>query len=209
MTQGQVDKRFLLDVAAHSILQLTPYGGMLSSAWSAYKQEKTNLRLENFIAALRDDFSTFKADAEKIKSEELEGLGRLIDSTLEKIHSASSDEKLDMFRRFIESAVRNPGLDGFDEREVFLNDLADMSLLEVKLLVYLFSQNNPVMIIHLPCEGVDVYATLGAVTRLKGRGFIESSRGNYMMNGVGDESLLEIIRLSGYGRKFVNFCLPT
>jgi hypothetical protein len=82
-----------------------------------------------------------------------------------------------------------------------------MSLLECELLALLLSQTEQVQVGSLQKPGSEQYAIVGAVSRLKSRGFLASSPGRLSIGGSEDNALLELVTVSSYGRKFHSFCL--
>lgn len=193
-------------IAFNAAIQLIPYvGGPISSVWSSYKQELINKRVEEFHAKVIADIEELK-NVHVSSEVDPERLEDLISKVYEKVESESSGSKVELLRRFLKSALKNPPTNDYDERLVFLNDLSSMSDLECWVLSVL-ANHGPVIVGGLRVEGISPYAFVGAVERLRGRGFIVSLRVNFVSNGGADEILSSQVSISDYGNKFVKHCL--
>lgn len=208
MGTDKISTRSMIEIGVNAALQLVPIAGSpISSVWSAIRQEKTNLRMERFLQGVIADVERLKSQGVTANTETPETVAKLVESAFEKVESEANEDKLGMFRRYIESTLRAPPTEDFDQRKTYLNELSSISMLECSVLAFFFQSKESVQIKNLSSPGVDVYAILGAINRLKGRGFVVARRGGFMMNGVNDESLEEIISLSDYGTKFAEYCL--
>lgn len=207
--ENNISGKSKVEMGVNAILQLVPIAGpSISSVWTSYRQEKKNLRFEKFMREVLHDLGSLAECRKDLSGEEAEELGRLIELTLEKVESQSSDERLGLLRQFLESSISEPPLDEFDEKKVFLEELSSLSDMEIRVLVYLYQNPDPIQIKSLNLPSVDGYAALGGINKSKSRGFIAARRGAFVMNGMADEAFDEIIFLSDYGRSFVSYWLP-
>ena len=133
-------------------------------------------------------------------------LEAIVDSLHEKVEAEPTDEKRAYFRRYLKSTLKNPVTTDFDERKFFLNSLDEMTLLECELLAFL-TKNGPTQVGTLSKPGVEQYAIVGAIGRLKSRGFVATTQNSFAIGGGADNSLQEIASVSAFGAKFHAFCI--
>ena len=124
-----------------------------------------------------------------------------------KIKSEPTLEKRQFFKNYFKNTLKFPVAGNFDERKFFLDALAEMSLLECELLAFINSQANSLQVGSLQKPGTDKYAIVGAIGRLKSRGFITATQGSFAVGGGADNSLQEIVSVSSFGKSFIAFCL--
>lgn len=192
------------EITIQTGLQLVPYvGGALSTAYFSTKQEKRFKRIESFCEELADKINRLQVQFVPFESHDVESLTSLIEELFDKIEKEHSNQKREYFKQFFINALKTPTKENnFDERHIFLEALAHMTVLEFELLLlYYFeiSKNSPGM--DLPEADLDVIT--GATARLKMFGLLESkyfSLGEMM-------HAKESINISGFGVKFLNFCL--
>jgi len=84
-----------------------------------------------------------------------------------------------------------------------------MSLLECELLAFISSQLRPVLVGDIQKSGIDQYAIVGAIGRLKSFGFLKSFQRSFTIGGDQDNALLEQVQVSSFGKEFVDFCLKS
>jgi len=118
-------------------------------------------------------------------------------------------EKRVFLKAYLKSTLIHPVKGNYDQRRFFLDTLDSMSLLECELLGLLYKKTEPVRVGALQKPGVDQYAIVGAVGRLKTYGFLVSGQPGINIGGGQDNILLEIVKVSDYGRSFCEFCLRT
>ena len=82
-----------------------------------------------------------------------------------------------------------------------------MSLLECEVLGNLYNQTNQVRVGDIQKSGVDQYAIVGAIGRLKSFGFLVSGQASFSIGGGVDNMLNETVKVSNFGRRFCEFCL--
>jgi len=195
------------DLAIQTGMQLIPYvGGSLCTAYFGFKQEKRFKRIESFYAELANELKDIKDAIPSIDKQNGPALEAIVDSLHEKVEAEPTDEKRAYFRRYLKSTLKNPVTTDFDERKFFLNSLDEMTLLECELLAFL-TKNGPTQVGTLSKPGVEQYAIVGAIGRLKSRGFVATTQNSFAIGGGADNSLQEIASVSAFGAKFHAFCI--
>lgn len=195
------------DLAIQTGMQLIPYvGGSLCTAYFGFKQEKRFKRIESFYAELANELKDIKDAIPSIDKQNGPALEAIVDSLHEKVEAEPTDEKRAYFRRYLKSTLKNPVTTDFDERKFFLNSLDEMTLLECELLAFL-TKNGPTQVGALSKPGVEQYAIVGAIGRLKSRGFVATTQNSFAIGGGADNSLQEIASVSAFGAKFHAFCI--
>lgn len=201
------DKR---DLVIQAGMQLVPYvGGSLSSLYFGAKQEKRFKRLESFYQEIASEVEKMKGTISSIDKQDPVALEAIIESLHEKVEAEPTQEKREFFKNYFKNTLRNPIAGNFDERKYFLDSLGDMTLLECDLLAFVNSQPTPIQVGTIQKPGTDKYAIVGAIGRLKSRGFLTAAQGSFSVGGGADNSLQEIVSISSFGKSFVSFCLTT
>lgn len=199
------DKR---DLVIQAGMQLVPYvGGPLSALYFGAKQEKRFKRLESFYQEVAAEIEKMKDGIASMDKQDPVALEAIIESLHEKIESEPTLEKRQFFKNYFKNTLKYPVAGNFDERKYFLDALAEMSLLECELLAFINSQTNALQVGSLQKPGTDKYAIVGAIGRLKSRGFITATQGSFAVGGGADNSLQEIVSVSSFGKAFIVFSL--
>jgi hypothetical protein len=199
------DKR---DLVIQAGMQMVPYvGGPLSAIYFGAKQEKRFKRLESFYQEVAVEVEAMRDSISSMEEQNPIALEAIIEALHEKVEAETTLEKQRFFKNYFKSTLKHPIKDNFDERKFFLDTLAEMSLLECELLAFINSQANSFHVRDIQKPGTDKYAIVGAIGRLKSRGFVAASQGTFTIGGSSDNSLEEIVSTSSFGKSFVNFCL--
>ena len=74
---------------------------------------------------------------------------------------------------------------------------------------FFHKNTEPVRVGQIQKPGVDQYAIVGAVGRVKTYGFLVSGQPGLNIGGGQDNALLETVKISDFGRHFCEFCLRT
>ena len=128
----------------------------------------------------------------------------IIDEWFDKIERESVNNKIEYFQTYFMNTLNNPVLgSNFDERKFFLDTLAAIPLIECDFLSHIYSQNQSVEVLNLQREGIDKFAIVGVITRLKNYGFLESSG----IRWTAENPLNDLVRITSFGKKFCDFCL--
>jgi hypothetical protein len=199
------DKR---DLVIQAGMQLIPYiGEPLSTLYFGAKQEKRFKRLESFYQEVAAEIEKMKDTISSMNKQNPVELEAIIESLHEKIESEPTLKKRQFFKNYFKNTLKYPVAGNFDERKYFLDTLAEMSLLECDLLALINSQTKALQVGRLQKLGTDKYAIVGAIGRLKSRGFVTATQGSFAVGGGADNSLQEIISVSSFGKAFIAFSL--
>lgn len=199
------DKRDLIIQAG---MQLVPYvGGPLSALYFGAKQEKRFKRLESFYQEVAAEVEKMKDSISSMETQDPDALEAIIESLHEKIEAEPTLEKRQFFKNYFKNTLKYPVAGNFDERKYFLDAVAEMSLLECELLSVINSHPDSLQVGKIQKPGTDTYAIVGAVGRLKSRGFVTATQGSFSVGGRADNSLQEIVSVSSFGKAFIAFCL--
>ncbi|KMP28123.1 hypothetical protein SAMN04487767_1015 [Bacillus wiedmannii] len=195
------------EIAIQTGLQLVPYvGPSLSAAYFGTKQEKRFKRIESFYQEFSSLVEELKLQIPSIEQHDEEELITLIEELNEKVEREHTTEKKEFFKRYLLNTLMTPTDQNFDEKRFFLDILSNMTLLECELLTLLHHQDNYTTVRDIVKFGVDQYAIVGAIGRLKLYGLLSTTLGNFAVGG-GDNSLNELVKPSTFGEKFINYCL--
>lgn len=196
-----------LDLTIQSGLQLIPYiGGPLSTAYYGAKQEKRFKRIESFYQEFSEELNRIQLKLPPIDSHNQENLISLIEELNEKIEREHTEQKRAHFKKYLFSTLSSPTKNNFDERRFFLEVLANMTLLECDILILLYKHPHPIQVGTISKPGTDQYAIVGAIGRLKTYGLLRSGTDSFSFGGS-DNALEEKVAPSGFGIKFIKYCL--
>lgn len=200
------------DLTVQTALQRLPYVGPIFSFYYKAKQEKRLRNIEFFcddiakrLNNLEDnEIKGIKVGLQSLSIIDKEAFLFIIDEIFDKIERENIAQKIEYFKQYFMNTLKNPACEAnFDERRFFLDILASLSLLECELLGSIYSKNSSIEVLSLQREGVDKYAIVGSITRLRNYGFLESTEIRYRM----ENPLNDIVRITSFGRKFCDFCL--
>ncbi|WP_430483188.1 hypothetical protein [Rossellomorea marisflavi] len=190
-------------------LQLIPYvGSALSTAYFGTKQEKRFKRLESFYEEFSRDVGEASNHFVPFDQHEEDKVISLIEELNEKVERESIKEKIDYFKNYLYSILATRTGNNFDERRFFLETLSKMTLLEIGLLNEISTLVEPVRLSSLHREGVDQYAIVGAIGRLRSNGYLKLENRTIAFTG-GDDSLHDSFIVSNFGQTFIDFCIQT
>ncbi len=188
-------------------LQLVPYiGGTLATLYFDRKQQKEFNRLTNFYTELSTDLENLKEKFSLDNQDEVK-LITLIEKINNKVEKEVVKEKIDCLKYFFRNILTQPVKDDYDEKVLFLESLSSMSILEIEILKFIDSQNNFVQIGIIQKPGVEQYAIIGAIGRLRNFGYLQSTSGGMSIGDRSDNYLRELVKVSIFGEKFIKFCL--
>jgi hypothetical protein len=188
-------------------LQLVPYvGSALATAYFGIKQEKRFKRLESFYQEFSEQIEQLQLQLPPLDNHDQGKLIHLIEELNENVERESTEQKRTYFKKYLCSTLSSPTNDNFDERRFFLETLSKMTILECNVLSFIKQQNKPVLVGSLSEPGIDQYAIVGSVGRLRMYGFIRLQNDNIIING-GDDSLNDSFVVSDFGIRFIQYCL--
>ena len=196
------------DLVLQAGMQLVPYvGGPMASLYFGTKQEKRFKRLESFYQELAREMEQMRDSVQRIENQDPVALEAIMESLHEKVEVEPTQEKREFFKNYFKNTLKIPVTNNYDERKYFLDSLGDMSLLECEVLAFIKTQPQQTQVGSVNKPGVDQYAIVGAIGRLKSRGFLVTAQGSFSIGGGSDNSLQELVAISPYGQRFCSFCL--
>lgn len=209
MGQDKLSNRQKLELAAEAGLQAIPYvGSSLSTIYFGTKQLKSINRLERFYRDLRKDLDSLKDAIIPIEQHDPDALGSLIEKVNEKIECEHQERKFLAYKSYMKSLLLHPvNSTNYDKKAAFLEALNSMLILEIEMIVLFFQNSGKVIQVRsISKTGVDQYAIVGAISRLRTFGFIKPSNRSLEI-GLGDNMLSESYTITSYGSEFVQFTL--
>lgn len=199
------DKR---DLVIQASMELVPYiGGPLSTLYFGSKQEKRFKRIESFYEEISKEIGYMRDSIASLDNQDPNQLEAIIESLHEKIEAEPTKEKREYFKNYFKSTLKHPVSGNFDERKYFLDTLVNLTLLECELLIFIKSQPSALQVRTIQKPGVDAYAIVGSIGRLKTNGFLSAATGSISLGGNADNSLNESVSITSFGNKFIQFCL--
>ena len=196
------------DLILQAGIQLVPYvGGPMASLYFGSKQEKRFKRLESFYQEIAQEVEAMRDTIGTIEQQNPIALEALMESLHEKIEVEPTLEKREFFKNYFKNTLKEPVSSNYDERKYFLETLNEMSLLECEMLAFIKSQPQQSQVGAINKPGVNQYAIVGAIGRLKSRGFLTATQGSFAVGGGADNSLQELVKVSPFGVSFADFCL--
>lgn len=199
------------DLVIQAGMQAIPYvGSSLATLYFGRKQELRFKRLETFYKEFAEEVSDLKDKIASPEAYDKEAFTAIIEELNEKIEHEQAQEKREFLKAYLKNTLIHPVKKGnYDERRFFLDTLGSMSLLECELMGFFYEKTEPVRVGEIQKPGVDQYAIVGAVGRVKTYGFLVSGQPGINIGGGQDNALLETVKISDFGRRFCGFCLRT
>lgn len=200
-----IEKR---DLVIQAGIQAIPYvGGSLATLYFGAKQERRFKRLETFYQEVAQDVNVWGDRIALLEKHDKEALVAIIEELNETIEREQAREKRGFFKAYLKNTLIYPVKGNYQERRFFLDTLGSMSLLECEVLGDLYKQTDQVRVGDIQKTGVDQYALVGAIGRLKSFGFLVSGQASFSIGGDEDNMLNETVKVSNFGRHFCEFCL--
>lgn len=190
-------------IAIESGLQLIPYvGSALSTAYFSTKQEKRFKRIETFYKELAEKVEQFGEIFTSFENHDTESLMSIIEILNEKIEQEHSQQKREYFKNYFINILKTPTLEyNYDKRRIFLETLANMTLLEFQVLLT-FYENTIFSDINRNGNSSIIQ---GVKARLEMYGFLESSYRAITTAGI--SPINKNIRITEFGKEFIEFCI--
>jgi hypothetical protein len=199
------------DLVINAGMQYIPYvGSALATFYFGRKHKLRFKRLETFYKEIAEEVEDLKDKIAPPEAHDKEAFSAIFEELNEKIEREQAQEKRDFLKAYLKNTLIHPVKgSNYDERRFFLDVLGAMSLLECELLGYLYKKTESVRVGTLQKSGVDQYAIVGAVGRLKTYGFLASGQEGINIGGREDNIFLERVKVSDFGKRFCEFCLKT
>jgi len=199
------------DLVIQAGIEAIPYvGSSLATLYFGRKQELRFKRLETFYKEFAEEVHDLKDRIASPEAHDKEAIAAIIEELNEKIEREQVQEKREFLKAYLKNTLIHPATKGnYDERRFFLDTLGAMSLLDCELLAFLYKKQEGIKVGAIQKPGVDQYAIVGGVGRLKTFGFLVSGQVSITIGGGADNILSEILKVSDFGRRFCEFCLRT
>lgn len=202
---SSIEKR---DLVIQAGIQAIPcVGGSLSVLYFGAKQERRFKRLETFYQEAAQEVRALKDRIASPDEHDKEALVAIMEELNEKIEREQVGEKREFFKAYLKNTLIYPVKGNYEERRFFLDTLGSMSLLACEVLGGIYNQNQPLRVGDIQKSGVDQYAIIGVISRLKSFGFLVSGQASFSLFSGVDNALNETVKVSDFGRRFCEFCL--
>ena len=197
------------DLVIQSGLQAIPYvGSAIASAYYGSVQERRFKRIENYYNEIAEEIKSLGGKVANIESHDKDALVAIIEEINEYVEKEQVKDKQRFLKNYFKNTLINPiKISNFDQRKVFLDTLAGMSILECELIAFLYSQTDSVTVGSINRASTDKYAIAGAIGKLKSYGFVSAFTTSFSIGDNQDNSLKEKVKISEYGKSFYKFCL--
>jgi len=201
----KLNGREKLAVTIQAGLQCIPcVGSAIATLYFGTKQEKRFKRIESFLQEVAEELRQAQVPPAECYDEE--ALVAIIEELLERVEREHTTEKRQHMKEYFKNVLRDPVTsENYDERKFFLQALDSMSLLECKVLAWVHGQASPVAVGEIIRAGVQLYAIVGAVQRLRSYGFLQAAQDRLAL-GTSDNMLSMKVSVSVFGRNFCDFC---
>ena len=85
----------------------------------------------------------------------------------------------------------------YDKRKTFLDIIEHISIIELEILVFLYKNFGvTTQVKNISKPGVNQYAIVGAINKLKSYGFLRTAQGSFSIGGNNDNLLEEIVSVN-------------
>lgn len=193
-------------IVLESCLQFIPVvGGPASTAIFGRRLEKRLARIEAFMHSVRQQILDSSLEVPPKTEVELRKLEVLTESITDKIEKEAQSDKVDLFKKYLINTITAKEID-FDLSKSFLDSLHQLSLADVKMLIFINAQST-VVAGQIKCPGVGQYAILGSINLLRQKGFIKAASGDVTIGDSVDNALTEVLSISDHGKEFINYCV--
>ncbi len=205
--EEKIGLREIRDLVINAGMQAIPYvGGPLATLYFGYKQEKRFKRLENFYNELLKKVNEMNITFPSLTSHNSDELNAIIEELHERIESENIEGKRKLYQNFYIKTLLFPVNGIFDERKLFLDILAELTPLQVELLVFISKQSVPIPDNQIVRPGTEQSVISGSIAQLTNYGLITSQLNGITIGG-GTPGIQHKIYLSAFGKKFHDFCL--
>lgn len=209
MDQDHFSSRQKFELAIEAVvasgLQLIPcVGSLVTTSYFGYKQEKAINRLTRFYQELREELEAIKQRIVPFETQEVDGLVALIDMVNDRVENEHQDKKMQAYKAYMKDLFLHPvNGSNYDKRTAFLEALGDLRILEIDLITYFNNSiGQAIQVSKIKFDGIDQYAIVGAITRLRSLGFIRPDNMNIVISR-GDNIFNESYAITDYGIEFV------
>lgn len=192
-----------MDIIVEMGLKSLPgVGGPLSTLYYSFKEERRFQRLESFYQELTVRLSNIENQLPDIETHDKESLIALIERLNEEVERESSQNKRLYLKNFFVNLLKNPtSKQNYDERQMLLDTLSTITFFEFQVLLTFSEEHKDYATFH---SEIDLSLRLGAISRLETLGLLHSTF--IAETYVGSSPVEKFILISGFGKKFIDFC---
>lgn len=197
------------EIAVESGLQLIPFvGGALSTLYFSTQNEKRFLRIESFYEEFAELVKEAQTEIKSLHVDYQPHLISLIERLNDKVERESRQSKREHFKKYLFSILKDQDFSNYDKHLFFLETLDNITELDCEMLTFIHASSpKSLQVGTISKPGINQYAIVGSIQRLKGFGFIKSFTVALSIGDNSDNSLKESIQISTYGSEFIEFCL--
>lgn len=200
------NRKDFFSLTIQSGLNAVPYiGGVLSTAYSGYKNEVRIKRLEKFYQDFAEFINQVNIVIPQIHQDVETQIFDLIEELSDKVEREYSSRKLLHFRHLLLNLLMHPESEEFDIQRYFIQTLSFMTELECEILNLMFQQETSVTVAQLSAKGIDNNIVIGGVSRLKSYGFLTGYTGQFNIGPGANNVLNERIELNSFGKTFYDY----
>src|SRR5690554_1614761 len=190
-----------------ALVQAIPYvGGSLATIYFGRKQEKRFQRLERFYQELKDEIEIIGEQLPAISLHNFDELTAILEELHEKVETEHLEIKRKYYKEYFKNTLKQPVNGNFEERKLFLDILADLSPLQIELVIFLSKQSQPISIKNIRKPGIEQSLIIGSINRLKSYGIVETMLDSIVFGSVGN-AINENVKISNFGLRFHLFCI--
>lgn len=190
--------RDYLNLVVEAGIGAVPYvGGPLQALYFGAQNEKRFKRVENFYKELSKKVS--ELDNLVLGERNNDQLIGIIETIHDEIEKSKSADKIVYFVNSYKNLLLNSTKPSINMDELFVNILAELTMLEISILVLLFHNKDTVGVPVM--EGVDQILVTGSLSRLSDLGLVNKHLQSIMIGGGGSQNYKYSISEIG-----INFC---
>jgi len=158
---------------------------------------------------LASELSTIKTQIVPIESQDEDGLISLIEQVNDKVENEHQEIKFQSYKKFMKNILTDPvNSSNYDKRKTFLDIIEHISIIELEILVFLYKNFGlTTQVKNISKPGVNQYAIVGAINKLKSYGFLRTAQGSFSIGGNNDNLLEEIVSVNEYAKEFIEFSI--
>lgn len=183
--QENLSPKDYFNLVVEASIGAIPYvGGPLQTLYFGAQNEKRFKRIENFYIELNNKVSQLNSLV--LGEENSDQLIGIIETIHDEIEKSKSTNKIEFFVNSYKNLLLNSTKPSLDMDELFVNILAELTSLELSILVLLFRNNNTVGVPVM--DGVDQILVTGSLSRLSDLGLVNKHLQSIMIGGGGAQN---------------------
>ncbi|WP_461203519.1 hypothetical protein [Enterococcus sp. N342-3-1-2] len=183
--QENLSPKDYINLVVEASIGAIPYvGGPLQTLYFGAQNEKRFKRIENFYIELNNKVSQLNSFI--LGEENSDQLIGIIETIHDEIEKSKSTNKIEFFVNSYKNLLLNSTKPSLDMDELFVNILAELTSLELSVLILLFRNKNTVGIPVM--DGVDQILVTGSLSRLSDLGLVNKHLQSIMIGGGGAQN---------------------